>query len=87
MDFTIIQTSRAFEEICAKGEAFNHEFIETIIKISSELHNQDVIKKIFGNAIPIIIHELEYYEKPVNWTKKGNPKGNTKDFINWVENM
>ena len=57
------------------------------MQISLALHNNGIIKEVFGKSIPIIIHELEYYDKPVNWTKKGNPTGIVNQFIDWVENM
>ncbi|HBK70360.1 MAG TPA: hypothetical protein DDZ39_01665 [Flavobacteriaceae bacterium] len=76
-----------FDKLCAKGEKFNKEFIELVVKMSSELHKNGIVKEIFGKSIPIIIHELEYYDKPVNWTKKGNPIETVKEFIDWVETM
>ena len=76
-----------FDKLCVKGEKFNNQFIELIVQISLALHNNGIIKEVFGKSIPIIIHELEYYDKPVNWTKKGNPTGIVNQFIDWVENM
>ena len=76
-----------FDKLCAKGEKFNKEFIELVVKMSSELHKNGIIKKVFGKSIPIIIHELEYYDKPIDWTKKGNPTGIANEFIEWVETM
>jgi hypothetical protein len=76
-----------FDKLCTKGEKFNKEFIELIVKMSSELHKNGIIKEVFGKSIPIIIHELEYYDKPVNWTKKGNPTGIVNQFTDWVESM
>jgi hypothetical protein len=40
-----------------------------------ELHRNGSIKEVFGKSIPVIINELEYYDKPVHWTKKGKPSG------------
>ncbi len=76
-----------FDKLCVKGKKFNNEFIELIIKMSSELHSNGIIKGVFGKSLPIIIHELEYYDKPVSWTKKGNPTGIANEFIDWIENM
>jgi hypothetical protein len=78
---------KLFDELCAKGEKFNNEFIELIIKISSELHSSGIVKDVFDKSVPIIIHELEYYDKHVDWTKKGNPNGTVTKFVDWVENM
>jgi len=76
-----------FDKLCSKGEKFNNEFIESILKISLELHDKGIIKNVFGTSLPIIIHKLEYNHKPANWTKKGNPNGIADEFIDWGENM
>ncbi len=82
-----INDNNLFDKLCLKGEGFNKEFIELVIRISTALHSNGIIKKVFGKEIPIIIHKLEYYDQPINWTKKGNPKGIANEFIDWVESL
>ena len=76
-----------FDEFMEKGEKFSQEFIAIMIETSRKIHEEGIIEKTFGKAIPLIIHELEYYDKPLNWTIEGNPKGLTQEFEDWVNNF
>ncbi|GIJ96196.1 hypothetical protein CAPN001_07650 [Capnocytophaga stomatis] len=72
-----------YEKILKKGEKFQKEFINEVISIAKKLFEDKVIEKTFGNDIPIIIHELEYYDEPIRWTKKANPAKLIKEFIKY----
>ncbi|MDO4781789.1 MAG: hypothetical protein Q4A09_01065 [Capnocytophaga felis] len=72
-----------YEKILKKGEKFRKEFINEIIAIAKKLFEEKVIEKTFGNDIPIIIHELEYYDEPIRWTKKANSAKLIKEFIKY----
>ena len=39
------------------------KFVPVLVEAVKELHKSEVIKNKFGKEIPIIIHELEYYDK------------------------
>jgi len=38
----------------------------------------------FGQSVPIIVHELEYYDQIAEQTRKANPPGLTLEFEAWV---
>lgn len=67
-----------------KGNKIETKFVNEIISITQKLFKDGVIKSKFGKDIPVIIHELEYYDKPLNWTKRANPTGLVDEFENWV---
>ncbi|AJW65111.1 hypothetical protein VO54_03685 [Elizabethkingia miricola] len=73
-----------FNEILNKGSQFNNEFIEEIIILTKRLFAEKVIKKKFGKDIPVLVHELEYYEEPIRWTIKSNPNGLVDEFVEWA---
>jgi hypothetical protein len=54
--------------------------MDVVIGLAQRLHTEGVIQRKLGKSIPIIIHELEYYDQPVSCTKSGNPKGVTEEF-------
>lgn len=56
-----------YSDICDKipdkeFEKITQAFIKVLIDIIQELHQSNFIKKKFGKEIPVIIHELEYYD-------------------------
>lgn len=76
-----------FNELLEGGGQFDDEFIEEIISMTQRLFREGVIRQVFGKDIPVLIHELEYYDAPVNWTLKANPKGLVDEFVEWVDEM
>jgi len=65
--------------------AITEAFVNVLIDISSKLHNDGVIVNTFGKEIPIIIHELEYYEAIALQNKKANPSGAISEFLQWMD--
>jgi hypothetical protein len=45
-----------------------------------------VIEKKFDKEIPIIIHELEYYDQPIGWTQKANKNSLIEEFLEAYQN-
>ncbi len=50
-------------------------------EVGLRLQKDTQIEKMFKNKIPIIIHDLEYWDAPENATKKANPKGEADVFL------
>ncbi|RZK17755.1 MAG: hypothetical protein EOO43_13205 [Flavobacterium sp.] len=73
-----------FTEILNKGDKFSNEFIEEIITLTKRLFSESIISSKFGKKIPILIHELEYYDLPISWTVRSNPDGLVDEFIEWT---
>ena len=46
-----------------------------------ELHKRGVIKEQLGKEVPVIVHELEYYDLPIMWTTRSNPKSLIDEFL------
>ena len=44
-------------------EGITDAFVELLVDVVKELHGSEFIVKQFGKEVPVIIHELEYYEK------------------------
>lgn len=74
-----------FDEILDKGSAFCDEFIEEIILLTQRLFSEKVVEQKFGKNIPAMVHELEYYDRPVSWTVRSNPKGLVDEFVSWTK--
>lgn len=62
-------------------EAFAHE----LISIVKEIHEQGILSQKFGKEIPVIIHELEYYDEIAEQNIEANGEELIKDFVNFCE--
>lgn len=69
------------------GSKIQKEFINILIDHARKLHEEGVVIKKFGNEIPIIIHELEYSDSTIIWTKKANPPDTVKEFEDWINSI
>jgi hypothetical protein len=59
------------------------EFVNLFVRISRQLHQQGIIQNKFGRDIPVIIHELEYYDQIAHQTSAANPNGIAEEFVEW----
>ncbi|MEU9299452.1 hypothetical protein [Streptomyces sp. NPDC048269] len=48
------------------------------------MHGRGLIEKVFGRPIPVILHELEYFEAVARRTELANPAGPADEFARWV---
>lgn len=62
-------------------------FVDACVRIAQALHAKGVIEQTFFKPVPIVVHELEYYEEIASQTCRANPPGLTKEFENWIANM
>lgn len=63
-----------------KLECITLKFVETLIGIVQELHSTGFIRQKFGKDIPVIIHELEYYDTIAEQNLRANPPELVEDF-------
>jgi hypothetical protein len=63
------------------------EFMNLCARVAKKLHDEGIINKNFGRNVPVIIHELEYYDLIAECTKRANPGGIADEFTVWVENQ
>lgn len=53
-------------------------------QLARDLHNDGVIESVIGRPVPVILHELEYYERIARRNEAANPPGLADDFTAWV---
>src|SRR3954453_4320562 len=69
------------------GDGITERFVELIVAIAQQLHAEGTITRIFGRPIPVLIHELEYYDEIAEQNLRANPDGLADDFARWIEAM
>jgi hypothetical protein len=62
-------------------------FVNAWVRIARALHTDGVIARQFSGQVPIVIHELEYYDDIAIQTRRANPPGWTNDFESWIASM
>ena len=72
-------------ELSNEKDAITETFVNVLVEVSLKLHNDNVIIDVFGKEIPIIIHELEYYEAIATQNKRANPEGAIAEFLQWMD--
>ena len=60
-------------------------FVSILIDIVREIHEQGLLIQKFGKELPVIIHELEYYDKIAEQNIKANGEKLVKDFAGWCK--
>lgn len=68
-------------------EEIDREFINILIEVVKELHQTGFIEEKFGKPIPILIHELEYYDKIAKQNIMANTLPVIRDFVDWIYSM
>lgn len=62
-------------------------FVDACVRIARTLHENGVIEQHFSRPIPIVVHELEYYDVIAVQTRSANPPGVAKEFEDWIASM
>lgn len=61
-------------------------FNQACWQLARALHETGVIERCIGRSVPVIVHELEYYEGIARRTELANPPGLADEFTAWVRN-
>lgn len=79
------EDEKVMKEYYTITEKITSDFIQTLVNIVKELHETGFIKEEFGKEIPIIIHELEYYDQIAKQNIEANSKELLGDFVDFCK--
>jgi hypothetical protein len=65
-------------------DTITRRFVELCVGVSRRLHAEGIIVARFGTPVPVLVHELEYYDQIALQTRDANPPGLADDFVQWV---
>jgi hypothetical protein len=85
LTYTNSEQDTDFDRYMEFGAEITRRFVSVLCEISSQLHKSNFLTAVFGRSIPIIIHELEYYDEIAEQTERANPNGLVKEFVDWVK--
>ena len=76
-----IEEDEELYELLKKGDKFGKDFIKEVIALAKRLLDDGEVEKVFGRNIPIIIHQRDFEDTPISWTKKANPAKLIKESL------
>ena len=76
-----------FDRCMQIGSDITAYFVDACVRIARALHENGVIEQQFSRPIPVVVHELEYYDKIAVQTQSANPVGLAKEFEDWIARM
>jgi hypothetical protein len=76
-----------FDKALKLGDEITSRFVELCVEVVKKLHEEGIIEEKFGKALPLIIHELEYYDLIAEQNKGANPEEVIKEFADWILKM
>ncbi len=72
------------EPLAAQIEA---HFIRACCHLARTLHEAKLIEGAIGRPVPVIVHELEYYDEIAEQNRLANPDGLADGLVRWIEEM
>lgn len=60
------------------------QFVAMLQRVVLALHRDGLVQRVFGRPIPVLIHELEYYDQIAEQNLRSNPDGLARPFADWV---
>lgn len=79
-------TPTNWETIGRLAQQIESRFSQAVCQLASRLHAAGIIETALGRPVPVVVHELEYYESIALRTDAANPSGLADDFTAWVRN-
>ena len=66
-----------------KVEGITKLFVNELVEIVKEIHQSGLLTQKFGKELPIIIHELEYYDEIAEQNIMANGRELLADFVDF----
>jgi hypothetical protein len=67
-----------------RGVPLTRAFVQLLVEVVQRLHLDGDIERVFGRTLPVLIHELEYYEQIAIQNLAANPDGVVPaGFVAW----
>lgn len=76
-----------FERCMRIASAITAYFIDACVRVARALHENGIIEQYFFRPIPILVHELEYYDEIALQTRSANPPGLATEFEEWIASL
>ncbi len=75
-----VQNWLSEQDLLDQEEEITEAFVEMLVEIVREIHASGLLTDRFGKEIPILIHELEYYEEIAEQNIRANGEELVREF-------
>lgn len=77
----------ASDQVLANGQEMTRRFVDVCLSTARRLHESGVIVATFGRPVPVLVHELEYYDGIADQNLAANPSDVVAPFVEWVRRL
>ena len=71
--YTDEDAKREFNATLQQGERLTQEFVELVVALVADLHRAGELARQLPRQVPVLIHELEYYDAVADQNARANP--------------
>jgi hypothetical protein len=75
------------DEALEVGRRMTQAFVAACVAAVQRLHSEGTIEAVFGHPIPVLVHELEYYDEIAEQNRVANPPELVEPFRRWIHEM
>jgi hypothetical protein len=75
------------DEALEVGRRMTQVFVAACVAAVQRLHREGTIQTVFGRPIPVLVHELEYYDEIAEQNRVANPPDLVEPFRRWIDEM
>jgi len=75
------------DEAIEIGRRMTEAFVAACVAAVQRLHREGIVEAVFGAAVPVLVHELEYYDQIAEQNRVANPGELVEPFIRWIYAM
>jgi hypothetical protein len=75
------------DEALEVGRRMTQAFVAACVAAVQRLHREGTIQTVFGKPIPVLVHELEYYDEIAEQNRVANPPELVEPFSRWIDEM
>lgn len=88
---TAVAASRPLDDVSpdaeVKGQRVTESFVALCVTTARELHASGLIEELFGRPIPVIVHEVEYYDEIARQNVEANGPELASGLVQWISSM
>jgi hypothetical protein len=77
----------AWDAVEPMADQITQRFVQACVQLANQLHADGLIGKVFGRSVPVLVHEVEYYDAIADQAEAANPPGVAAEFVAWVRNL
>jgi hypothetical protein len=75
-----------FDQCLELGEKIERNFVTLSVEVAAKIQKK-ILPSISKKPIPVLVHELEYYDEIAEQNKRINSNGEADEFIKWISDF